>query len=259
MSLGGRKLPPDIFHYHKSVAEEIEVLKNRVSYLIPHNLTRGEWKEAILRAVLRRHLPETFRVGRGFIVTRDLSSTQIDVLILKNNKPTLFRDGDLFITSPDAPGAIVEVKSRIQGGKKWKEVVEGIAENVSICNNTSGYKIWAGIFAYDGEKSQIEHALDALCDVYKSNIVINCVTIGKDYFIRYFRANEIEEGEENWNSKPRFKAYKLTGLSSSYFVGNLIDAMCDIDNPTTGNTWFAYSNGKQAEGELIEMRFVDEC
>lgn len=77
--------------YYRSLSQELDALKGRVRYLIEdhHWLTDGEWKESVLRAVLRRHLPATVGVGRGFIVGPRGPSTQIDVLLYDASYPTV--------------------------------------------------------------------------------------------------------------------------------------------------------------------------
>ena len=257
-------MSPNIVEYHRSITRELDILKDRIGQLISHNLTQGEWKEAILRAILRRYLPETIKIGRGFIVARNQLSTQIDILVLKPGKPILFQDGDLFIVTPDVPGAIIEVKSEIQGFQQWKQVTEKLASNGKICQDVGQNRPWLGIFSYQGSEQQIGHALDAVCRVYnndnndvRSNMgaIINCITIGNDYFIRYWEEGERELGDSEEESvRPRFKAYELTGLSPSYFIGNLVDAMCNVDRWETGYTWFAYKQGKQRGERLIENR-----
>jgi hypothetical protein len=88
--------------YFQSLAIEVEALKDRVRYLIEdqHWQTDGEWKESVIRQVLRRHLPQSVSVSRGFIVTASTASRQIDVLIVDSSKPVLFRDGDLVFVTP---------------------------------------------------------------------------------------------------------------------------------------------------------------
>src|SRR6058998_3443160 len=100
--------------YFQSLAAEVEALKDRVRYLIEdaHWQTDGEWKESVIRQVLRRHLPQSVSVGRGFVVTATATSRQIDVLIVDSGKPVLFRDGDLVFVTPDAVLGVIEVKSR---------------------------------------------------------------------------------------------------------------------------------------------------
>ena len=105
---------PDYTSYHKSLTDELYSIKDRIRNLVKHWPTDGESKEAVLRSLLRKLLPESVIVGRGFIVASDRSSTQIDVLIVDARKPTLFRDGDLLIVTPDAVLGVIEVKTRLR-------------------------------------------------------------------------------------------------------------------------------------------------
>src|SRR5262245_38550627 len=91
----------DLLAFHHSISDELHAIKNRIRNLVHHWPTDGEHKEVALRNVLRRHLPQTALIGRGFVVNRKSSSTQIDILIADANKPALFRDGDLMIVTPD--------------------------------------------------------------------------------------------------------------------------------------------------------------
>lgn len=84
-------MPPDYESFHRSVTQDLYSIKDGIRNLIAHWPTDGESKEVALRTVLRRHLPTSVIVGRGFIVTRDQSSTQVDILIVDANKPTLFQ------------------------------------------------------------------------------------------------------------------------------------------------------------------------
>jgi hypothetical protein len=128
---------PNFHDYHESVTSELEAVKNRIRNLVTHWLTDGEWKEAALRTVLRRHLPGSAMVGRGFIVGRDRSSTQIDLFVLRPEKPTLFRDGELAIVTPDVPGAIAEVKTNLQGPAAWYDVAVKLAEHAQFCRTVA--------------------------------------------------------------------------------------------------------------------------
>jgi hypothetical protein len=106
----------DSLAYHESISLEMQSTQNRIRNLIgsDHWLTDGEHKEAVLRKALRTHLPEIFHVGRGFICYREKSSGQLDILIIDKTSPTLFKDGELILTTPDTVSAIIEVKTRLQ-------------------------------------------------------------------------------------------------------------------------------------------------
>ena len=105
----------NIENYFKSVTLEIEALKNRVRDFIDdsHWQTDGEWKESVLRSILSRNIPENIKIGRGFIISADGSSTQIDVLVYRNDSPVFFRDADLVFIPPEGVLAVIEVKSNI--------------------------------------------------------------------------------------------------------------------------------------------------
>lgn len=104
--------------YFRSLTAEVEALRDRVRQLIEnrHWQTDGEWKESVIRQVLRRHLPASAQVGRGFVVTGRRTSHQIDVLVFDSAKPVLFRDADLAFVTPDAVLGAIEVKSRTTAG-----------------------------------------------------------------------------------------------------------------------------------------------
>src|SRR5688572_15721438 len=89
------RLTMDPTHYYKSLSLELDALKDRVRYLIAgsHWPTDGEWKESVLRSVLRRHLPPTVGVGRGFIIGPQTNSAQTDVLLYDTSRPLLHQEG----------------------------------------------------------------------------------------------------------------------------------------------------------------------
>jgi len=251
---------PSFRDYHESVTSELDAVKNRIRNLVRHWLTDGEWKEAALRTVLRRHLPTSAAVGRGFIVGRDYSSTQIDLFVLRPEKPTLFRDGELAIVTPDVPGAIAEVKTKIEGPAAWQEIAEKLAEHGRYCAEVSKNAPWLGIFSYGGKLAQADQILEALCRVHKkTGVAINCVTCGYDLFARYWPRGQCEPGDNSDVDSQRefWRAYKLERLSPSYFISNLVDAICNVDRNETDYAWFAHEGGKRPH--MLGEKPVDDC
>src|ERR1039457_1403565 len=106
----------DFQEYHKSIAAELAATKDRVLHLIgaSHWESVGQQREAVLRKALRTHIAESLHVGTGFVSGPDSTSHQTDILICRRDKATLFRDGELFIVTPDAVAGIIEVKSRFE-------------------------------------------------------------------------------------------------------------------------------------------------
>ena len=234
-------------NYYQSLTSELDAVKNKIRHLVTHWQTDGEWKEAALRTILRRHLPASVHVGRGFIVKRNQSSTQIDLLVLKPEKPTLFRDGELAIVTPDAPGAIVEVKTNLNGKAAWNNACKKLAKLGRMCKKVTENEPWLGLFSYQGQKTQSKTILDAVSFAYReTGTAINCVSCGSDMFVRYWPLGESESGDNAEDiSCKRWRAYNLKRLSPSYFLSNLIDAICDVDRTETDYAWFAYAGGKR--------------
>jgi hypothetical protein len=254
-----RESKPDLKAYHKSVGDELNTIKNRVRNLVQHWPSDGEWKESALRSVLRKHLPESSVVGRGFIVNRDKSSTQIDLLVLKPNKPTIFKEGDFVLITPDVPQIIVEVKSELRSESTWYKAALKLAENSRLCSRIAGNKPWLGLFAYSGTSAQIQHMLNAVCRVnQETGVVINSISCGNDIFIRFWPKGERESGDLNEDSNREYwRAYKMPGYSKSYFIGNLVDAVCNVDRTETDYSWFAYKEGKRQF--LEDERRIEDC
>src|SRR5688572_11633847 len=102
----------DPAEYFESLTSEMGALKNRVRQMIgdAHWQTDGEWKETVLRNVLRRHVPNNVGVGRGFVISPIRPSAQIDILLYDTGKPVLYRDGDLVVVTADAVLGLIEVK-----------------------------------------------------------------------------------------------------------------------------------------------------
>ena len=235
---------PDYLAFHKSVSAELYSVKDRIRNLVSHWPTDGEAKEVALRSVLRRHLPENVIVGRGFIVTPTESSTQIDVLIIDASKPTLFKDGDLLIVTPDAVRGVIEVKTEIRTQPAMAETLTKLSRIEEMCRDaTHTDSVWTGLFIFNGTPDASDRLLNALCDAYAQTArPINCISCGKDLFVRYWaRGRDVRSQERG----PVWHAYNLPSVAPSYFIGNLIDSIGSVDNSTAGFAWFPMIGGKE--------------
>lgn len=224
-------------------------MKNRVRNLVTHWPSDGEWREAVLRSMLRRHIPAGAFVGRGFVVGRDESSTQIDILILRRDKPALFSEGDFAIVAPDAPGAIAEVKTKVVGEDAWYQVIHKLAKNGRLCRRVGENGPWLGTLSYEGSAAHHGVVLQALSRVYReTGIAVNCITAGSDLFVRYWTPGERELGDDGAPDPHRacWRAYDLSNLSPSYFISNLIDGIWPLDRSQTDYVWFALPEGKRS-------------
>lgn len=243
------KKPPDFEAYHRSVTAEIRSLKDRVRDLIQHWPTDGALKEAVLRSVLRRHLPEMYLVGRGFVVTESRASTEIDLLIVDRSAPTLFKDGDLLIVTPQAVRAIIEVKTSRKGPKKIEGALQKIAGNLRLfATRGSVAHIWSGLFVYEGNHTDTVHKnllmkTKAAWDSAKTPV--NAIAWNTDTFVRFWG-----NGVNVWRS------YRLGGLAPAYFLGNLLLALGGGAVQDSSYAWFPERGGKESRA-CFEIGFAD--
>jgi hypothetical protein len=253
MSLGDPS-HPNLSAYHATLSDEIFSISNRVRELVKtpdgqsHWLTDGEWKEAVLRSVLRRFLPEAVHVGRGFVVAHDYCSTQVDLLILRPMSPTLFRDGELVLVTPDAPAAIIEVKTGLSDAAQWNEAAVKLAAIGKACHLRSGRTPWLGIFNYNDTRRNRAHVPNAISKAYQEHgVAINCVSSGRGLFARFWPIGEYEPGDHRVQDGEReyWRTYDLENLAPSYFTSNLVEAVCGFDRSHTAYVWFPIQGGKR--------------
>lgn len=235
---------PDYNAFHESVTEELYSVKDRIRSLVNHWPTDGESKEVALRSVLRRHLPASVIVGRGFVVTPNESSTQIDVLIVDSNKPTLFREGDLLIVTPDAVLAVIEVKTELSTRADVARAIEKLSKIEDMCRDvTRRDSVWTGLFTFNVDAVGHKSLLCAVADAYQTTRrPINCISLGKNIFIRHWpRGADVYSAERG----PVWHSYDLPSVAPSYFMGNLIDSISVVDQPSSGFAWFPALGGKE--------------
>ncbi len=236
-----------IREFHKSISKELEATKDRVRHLIgeSHWQSDGEHKESVLRGVIRRHVPEVYHVGRGFVFAEEKTSTQIDILITDINRPTLFKDGDFRIVTPEAVMAIIEVKTSTS---KIGDGLSSLAKNAEMIR-ASGIinDCWAGLFVYDRNSIRHKTLLAHLAEAANGSEArrINCAAVGPDLFARFWKkGSEVDSPirGEVWHS------YDLKNLSYGYFIGNLIVEYLDWERSyRSQHAWFPEEGGKETK------------
>ncbi|MGD1041469.1 MAG: DUF6602 domain-containing protein [Sedimentisphaerales bacterium] len=212
----------NIEEYFQSLTTEFDSLKNRVRNFIQdaHWLTDGEWKESVLRSFLVRRLPETIKVGRGFVVTSDGPSSQCDILLYRASAPTLFKDGDLVFLTPDAVVGIIEVKSKTDS-RTLRLALEKFAEIGTKLG--SDRDCFFGLFSYETEIQNDQQILEALRDVCNHETkIVDMLSLGCHTFIRWWKQKPDGEIQhyERWHS------YKLQNMSAGYFIANVLAFVC---------------------------------
>jgi len=251
----------DMIKYHESLNRELQALKDRVRNLMddPHWLTDGEWKETVLRSVLRKHLPQSVQVSRGFIFTPSRCSTQIDILIHDSSAPLIFAEGDLVFVSPGAVRAIIEVKSKVTLSI-LSEAADKLVYNSELIyqasNNPASIvagrkRFMAGLFSFDSEINDDNSVLSLLRDKAKSNPnkAIDMLSIGQHQFFRYWEGL-LTPPYQGWCS------YNLRNLSPSYFVGNMVEHCTESSDIFDYQTWFPFETKETKRTGHISLEWA---
>lgn len=233
--------------YFRSLTSELGSLKNRVRNFIEesHWLTDGEWKESVLRSCLKRNLPKSVQVGRGFVITEDGTSTQIDILIHDSTKPVLFQDGDLVFVTPDAVLGIIEVKTSVDNST-FAESMGKLCDNIELVGY-SNRKLY-GLFAYEDQTGGVDRTLGAIKDSVRGegNRIVHCICLGDSKFIRYWNIDP----EKN-RIADRWHAYELKGMAPGYFIHNVVEQICPQSVAQNQSLWYP-REGKESHkiGEI---------
>ena len=169
----------DVSSFFSSHSHELKSKMKRLDFLIgrDHWLSVGNYKEELLRSLLKQLLPKKYEVSSGFILSLDengneIKSKQQDIIIWDSNEyAAIFRDHDFVIVPPEACKAVIEVKSTLtsQTFKKAMFASDGIFDFVRtpyIQNlNISRY-----IFAYDSSLKFPQSYFDSIYEFYDKDI-----------------------------------------------------------------------------------------
>jgi hypothetical protein len=218
----------------------MDALKDRVRFLIEsqHWQTDGEWKESVVRQMLRRHLPASVTVGRGFVVSASQASHQIDVLIYDSSKPVLFRDGDLAFVTPDAVIGVIEVKSRATP-TILRDAAVKLATDMGFVRRHPNSEAFAGFLAFEEDGGSTPAYLEAVSHSAETwDDRLDFASIGRCRFIRYWHLDPQDERHfyEGWHS------YALPDTAPGFFIHNVIDAVSPQSVFSNKEVWFPHGN-----------------
>ena len=255
MRRNGIEINPEEFQ--KSITEELNTIKDRVRNLIgsSHWGEEGRYKEAILRNVIRRFLPQNLSVGTGFVIRKDDNKTQIshqiDIIVYDNTTPVLFSEGDFVITTYKNVKAIIEVKTKIENNE-LDDTLKKAEENGSIIERN----VFNGVFSYEYYDNIKSKSLDNALKMRKGNV--NHLSLGKNIFIKFWKK---EDGNKLKfpiiDCKNDFyNIYRIKGLSFSYFISNLIDMASSIN--LFDIEWFLYPIRETKENYRKRIIFLEQ-
>lgn len=233
--------------HFKSLSAELRALQNRVRNFIhrAHWQTDGEWKESVLRSVLRRLLPRNVEVGRGFVVGPRDTSRQIDVLIYSAESPVLFRDGDLVFVTHDALRGMIEVKSGVNN-RLLAQAAMKLADNAERIGR-SRHRYVVGLFAYEGRGVTPQGSLKGLRHAAKGSRkrVVDLVSVGDDRFMQWWDCTNGATG------KPinLWRSYHVADMAPAYFIHNIVAFICPDSIGNNTDMWFP-QKGKETRMEF---------
>lgn len=205
---------PDYNAYRKSISHELVSIKNRVRNIISdaHWGEEGRYKEVILTDMLRKHLPKSVSVGTGFIMGEGILSTQIDIIVYRNDIPVLFQQSDFVIVIPEAVLGIIEVKSSTKDETKIKEAIEKMARNAEMIS----CEAFCGIFIYEHDGG-IRPAWKAALKMNKGRVKYLC--LGPKLFLMHW----YKPLNNSQQPVSHYGVYQMKDLAFGYFISNLIE------------------------------------
>lgn len=215
----------DIINFYKSINQEFDLIKNRVRSIIgnKHWGEDGKYKEAILKNMINKFLPNNYSIGSGFIINSIRETTsQIDIFIYDNNTPTIFKEGDFVIIPASGVKAIIEVKTKIYGinGKsdnQLKNILIKFEKNTSIIKKDIDLSnVFLGIFSYEFDIDSLNIG-DFDLETKSKLTLINHISLGNKYFFKKFTEDE----------QIKMHIYSLENLSFAYFISNLMNNLSD--------------------------------
>ncbi len=230
--------------YYGSIADEISIKSERISLLVSHGQTVGNYRELILRQLLRKYIPSKFNVATGFI---EGLKRQVDILVYdaQNHVPT-FIEGDLVVIRPEAVRAIIEVKTDLTTDK-LQESLQFFYDLTRPGIYKPDIPIFKGIYAFDSPYREDSSMAGAIFDFYNKPFFhpelhldmtndimylqheITCISVLKKHclFSQYNFANDDETG----NIVPwlySISDQRQLDVQSAMFIAILFDYL-DVD------------------------------
>jgi hypothetical protein len=213
---------PNYLEFQKSISRELIAVKDRVRNFIGHQHwgEDGHYKESVLMQTLRNYLPDTVRVGTGFVIRGEQCSTQIDIIIYLATVTPFFKSGDFIIIDKNGVKGIIEVKTRLDKND-ISDVIRKAHENGELI----GSSIFNGIFAYESdlcaEDGHLPPAAKSALEQHKGRV--NNVAFGANIFMKYWLRDGLRQ-----NSSEHISFYDLPDLAFGYFISNLAEDVSGI-------------------------------
>lgn len=233
-----------LINYHQNTTRELIALKDNVRNLIEHWGEDGRYKEAVLKNMIQRFLPEKYIIATGFVIKptnargEHKPSKQIDLLIYDNESPVIFKEGDFVILTPDGVRAIIEVKANLQNQNVTQVVNQANANGKFIFDGKEDKSqlFFNGIFSFESAGLNTDlfarqiteaNALSERNRNYKK-FKVNHISLNENWFVKYWPDEDLPHS-----------VYDIQNLSFSFFISNLIDFLASSSVRKNNFIWFA--------------------
>ncbi|WP_276088079.1 DUF6602 domain-containing protein [Pedobacter sp. JY14-1] len=235
----------NLTEFHKSTSKELLAVTNRVKNLVQHWPEVGRHKEAVLKNIIKKFLPEKYNISTGFVVRQTeergqhLASRQIDLIIYDSDSPLLFREGDFAILTADVVRGIIEVKANLQQASLHDTVLRANENGHFIfsAKDEDDDGFFNGIFSFEGFRDP--NPITIANAVVNANAIVtelagyskfkvNHISFNSDLFLKYWP----DEAQPH-------SLYNLSELSFSFFISNLVDMLASKSVRKNNFIWFS--------------------
>jgi hypothetical protein len=164
----------------------------------------------------------------------------VDILLYDKTKPVVFQDGEFVIVTKDSTLGFIEVKTTASK-YKLKRTFDKLADNIQLASYGGARNQFFGIFFYNNtipgldNKRVQDYVLKSLFLAAKqsSHRIINCVSIGEEFFIQYWM---MEPGTSR--SVEKWHAYRHAGMAPTFFIHNVIELLFPESVGSRNSVWF---------------------
>lgn len=157
-----RKSHEDKKRFLGSITDELNANSNRIDYLISHSQTKGNFREFLLRNILKKYIPQKFTVATGFI---ENCARQCDIIIYDSqNYSPFFKEDELVVVPEKSVRAVIEVKTTLQ--------TNSLTESLELLDEVAGRRsfpapFFKGIFAFKTDYKEVSSIARAIKEFYQ--------------------------------------------------------------------------------------------
>jgi hypothetical protein len=225
----------------QSWADELLSRADRVRNLIgdAHWLSDGHHKEELVRDFLRRHLPPSLRVTRGFIcpaAEASAVSPEVDILVSDaEGELPWFVEGGLAIVAPSAARAQLHVKTEF-GPSELADVFAGTFRVHESCGSElRPFSLWSGaIFFARSNYANADACSTALstavrkyigepADLRRTRFLPDCIAIIDGPVALLTHPSPSETGVERLN----LKMFECDRLAAAVLLSHFYDSVAE--------------------------------